>query len=124
MIVGFGSTVLCSDIGHERVCRSALSSYCSAGAGIRSMEGVGGWLCTVGQMSMGRDSDWLRAGRSGERILVGARFSAAVHTDPLAHPASYTVGTGSFPGVKRPVRGVEHPPTSMNSKLVRSDGLG
>ena len=27
-----------------------------------------------------------------------------------AHPASYTMGTGSFPGVKRPGRGVNHPP--------------
>ena len=38
-----------------------------------------------------------------------ARFSAPVQTDPGAHPASYTMGTGSFPGVKRPGRGVEHP---------------
>ena len=29
-----------------------------------------------------------------------ARFSAPVQTDPGAHPASYTMGTGSFPGVK------------------------
>jgi len=40
----------------------------------------------------------------------GARFSASVQTGPGAHPASYTVGTGSFPGVKRPGRGVHHPP--------------
>ena len=31
---------------------------------------------------------------------------------PRAHPASYTMGTGSFPGVKRPVRGVDYPPPS------------
>ena len=37
----------------------------------------------------------------------GARFSASVQTGPEAHPASYTMGTGSFPGVKRPGRGVE-----------------
>ena len=48
------------------------------------------------------NSDSLKAGRSGDRILVEARFSAAVQTVPGAHPASYTVGTGSFPGVKRP----------------------
>jgi len=30
----------------------------------------------------------------------GARFSAPVHTGPGAHPASCTMGTGSFPGVK------------------------
>jgi hypothetical protein len=29
-----------------------------------------------------------------------------------AHPASYTMGTGCFPGVKRPGRGVDHPPLS------------
>jgi len=52
---------------------------------------------------------WLRAGWSGDRILVGARFSAPVQTGPGTHPASYTMGTGSFPGVKRPGRGVEHP---------------
>jgi hypothetical protein len=28
------------------------------------------------------------------------------------YPASYTMGTGSFPGVKRPGRGVNHPPPS------------
>ena len=30
----------------------------------------------------------------------GARFSASVQTGPGAPPASCTVGTGSFPGVK------------------------
>ena len=45
-------------------------------------------------------SDWLRAGRSGDRIPVGARFSTPVQTGPGAHPASCTMGTGSFPGVK------------------------
>ena len=29
-----------------------------------------------------------------------------------AYPASYTMGTGSLPGVKRPGRGVDHPPPS------------
>jgi len=44
---------------------------------------------------------------------VGARFSAPVQTGLGAHPASYTMGTGSFAGVKRPGRGVDHPPTSI-----------
>ena len=30
----------------------------------------------------------------------GARFSAPVQTNPDAHPASYAVGTGYFPGGK------------------------
>jgi len=41
---------------------------------------------------------------------VGARFSAPIQTGPGAHPASFTMDTGSFPGVKRPGRGVDHPP--------------
>jgi len=31
---------------------------------------------------------------------VGARFSAPVQAGPGAHPASCSMGTGSFPGVK------------------------
>ena len=57
-------------------------------------------------------SDLLRAWRSGDRIPVEARFSTSVQTGPGAHPAFYTMGTGSFLGVKRPGRGVDHPPTS------------
>jgi len=37
---------------------------------------------------------------SGDRIPVGATFSAPVQTGPRIHPASCTMGTGSFPGVK------------------------
>ena len=40
---------------------------------------------------------------------MGARFSAPVGTGPGAHPASYIMGTRSFPGIKRPGRGVDHP---------------
>jgi hypothetical protein len=54
----------------------------------------------------------LRAGRFGDRNPFRARFSATVQTGPGAHPASSTMGTGSVPGVKRPVRGVDHPPAS------------
>jgi hypothetical protein len=53
--------------------------------------------------------DSLRPERSGDRIPVGARISAPVQTGPGAHPASYIMGTVSFPGVKRPGRGVDHP---------------
>jgi hypothetical protein len=41
---------------------------------------------------------------------VEARFSAPVQTGPGAYPASYTMGSGSFPGVKRPGPGADHPP--------------
>ena len=40
----------------------------------------------------------------------GARFSAPVQTCPVPHAASIAMGTGYFPGVKWPGRGVEHPP--------------
>jgi hypothetical protein len=59
---------------------------------------------------LSRYSDWLWAGRSVDRIPVGARFFIHVQTGPRAHPASCTMGTGSFPGVKRPGRGADHPP--------------
>jgi hypothetical protein len=49
-------------------------------------------------------------GGPGIESRWGARFSAPVRTVPGYHPASYTVGTVSFPGVKRPGRGVDHPP--------------
>ena len=45
-------------------------------------------------------SDLLWVGRSRDRIPVGARFSAPVQTGLGAHPASCTMGTGCFPGVK------------------------
>jgi len=59
---------------------------------------------------MCQDNDSQRAGRSGYRIPVGPRFSAPVQTGLWPHPATYTIGTGSFPGVKQPKRGVGHPP--------------
>jgi hypothetical protein len=60
-----------------------------------------------------RYSDSLQVWRSGDRIPVGGRkFSVPVQTGPGAYPASYTMGTGYFLGVKRPGRGVDHPPQS------------
>ena len=43
---------------------------------------------------VGRDSDSLRAGRSGGQIPVGARFSAPIQTSPGTHPATYTMAPG------------------------------
>ena len=39
----------------------------------------------------------------------GRDFPTTVQTGLGAHPASYTFGTGSFPGLKRSGRGVNHP---------------
>jgi len=54
----------------------------------------------VSQTTCRPGSDWLRAGRSGDRIPDGTRISAPVQTGPGAHPASCTMVTGFFPGVK------------------------
>jgi len=62
---------------------------------------------TRGPGQLSRYSDSLQ---SGDRIRAGARFSAPVQTGCGSHPTSYTMGTGSFPGVKWPGRGVDHPP--------------
>jgi hypothetical protein len=66
-----------------------------------------------------RYSDSLRAGRSGDRVPVGARFSAPVQTGPGTYPASCTMGTGSFPEVKQPGLGVDHPPPSSTKVRER-----
>jgi hypothetical protein len=68
-------------------------------------------LCTLqytlgivcGWRQLSRYSDSLRAGRSGNQIPVGARFSVS-ETLPGVHPQWVLV---SFPGVKRPCRGAE-----------------
>ena len=48
----------------------------------------------------------------------GARFSAPVQTGPMGHPASCTMGTGSFPGVKRPGRGVDPPAPIFSAEVL------
>jgi hypothetical protein len=69
-------------------------------------------FCELYFLIAGRYSDSLRVGRSGDRIPVGAKFTVPIQTGPGAHPASYAMGTDSFPGVKRPRRGVDHPTPS------------
>ena len=51
-----------------------------------------------------------------------ARFSAAVQTVPEAHPASCTMRTGSFPGVRcyRGVTLTPHPLLVQRSKIEYS----
>jgi len=51
---------------------------------------------------------------------VGARFSAHVQTGPGAHPASYTVGTGFFPGGKA-AGAWRWPPTSHLAPTLRKE---
>jgi hypothetical protein len=41
--------------------------------------------------------------------VVEARFFIHVQTGPGAHPASCTMGKGSFPGAKRLGCGADHP---------------
>ena len=53
----------------------------------------------------------------GLNLSGGARFSAPVQTGLVTHPASYTIGTRSFPGVKRPgVALSTHPPRSAKNQ--------
>jgi hypothetical protein len=51
-------------------------------------------------------------------IIINVLYRAApVQTVPGAHPASYTMGTGSFPCEKRLGSGVYHlPPPSVEEK--------
>ena len=64
---------------------------------------------SMGSLDSSRYSDSLRAGRFGDQIPVGARFSAPLQTSSETHPASCTMGTGSFLGVKQLGHGVDHP---------------
>ena len=69
---------------------------------------------------LSRYSDWLQAGWSGARIPVEARFSAPVQTGPRTHPASCTMGTRSFLGVKSG-RGVTLTPHPLIVPLVMKE---
>ena len=64
---------------------------------------------------LGRDSSVGIATRHepngpGMESRWGARFSALIQTSSGSHIASCTMGTGSFPELKRPGRDVDHPP--------------
>ena len=54
----------------------------------------------MGSGQLSRYSDSLRAGRSGDRIPVRAKFSVLVQTGPGDHSASYIMGYRVFPGGK------------------------
>jgi hypothetical protein len=73
------------------------------------------WVCTCNTVVC-RDSSIgiaTRYGLVGPGIESswGARIYVPVQTGLGAHPSSYTMDTGSFTGVKRPGRDVDHPPT-------------
>jgi hypothetical protein len=55
----------------------------------------------------------------GIESRLRARFFAHVQTGPGTHPASCTMGIGSFLGVKRPGHGADYPPPP--SAEVESD---
>ena len=72
--------------------------------GIQNLLCVYIYIYSVGPLYIwGRDSV-VGIETRGWTVLEGTRPDR-----PGAHPASYTMGTGSFPGVKRPGRGVDHP---------------
>ena len=56
----------------------------------------------------------------GSNPSWGARFSAPVQTGPGAHPASCTMGTGPFSGVKNG-RGVTLTPSPPFSAVVKKE---
>jgi len=64
--------------------------------------------CQGGRFSVVSTLTTLLAVQTWDRIPVRAIFPAPVQADPGTYPASYTVGTGSFQGAKRPGRGVYH----------------
>jgi hypothetical protein len=81
------------------------------------MQEKGKTMISYCTLTYGRDSSVgiaTRFGLDGLGIEFrwGARFSAPVQTGLEAHPASYKMGAGCIPRVKRPGRGVDHPPTS------------
>jgi hypothetical protein len=57
------------------------------------------YLCGPGS-SVGIANGYALDGPGIEFRWGGGRFSAPVQTGPGAHPASYKMGTGSFPGVE------------------------
>jgi hypothetical protein len=66
----------------------------------------------VGRANAGSIATRYGTDRPGDRIPLRTRFSTLVQTDRRARPASCTMGTGLFPGLRRPERRVSHPPPS------------
>jgi hypothetical protein len=83
---------VCLSVIHNNLSEARFSSFLS---NLTSSESQEQFRITYNCLS-----DWLQAGRSGDRIPVGARFSSPVQTGPGAHPFYCKMGTVSFPGVK------------------------
>jgi hypothetical protein len=93
--IKFNNYIRTHFIGHSlSVYRPLYSTYLLPDSGPGSSVGI---ATGYGLGGPGIDSRW------------EARFSAPVQTGPGAHPASCTMGTGSFPRVKRG-RGVTSTP--------------
>jgi hypothetical protein len=69
----------------------------------------------IAQLVLRLATGWtVRGSNPGGRDI----FRTRPDTDPGAHPASYIMGTGSFPGLKRPERSVDHSlPSSAEVKV-------
>jgi len=86
---------------------------CVWSSGVLRLTGINGST----RSNMGRES---AVGIATRYMLNGpgmesrwwARVSAPFQNGPGAYPACCTMGSGSFPGVKRQVHGVDHPPPS------------
>jgi len=61
---------------------------------------------------LSRYSNSLRARRSGDRIPLWGEIFRTRPDRPWGPPSLVYMSTRSFPGVKRPGRGVDHPPPS------------
>ena len=55
---------------------------------------------------------WRQGAETCRKFIHYVRFSAPFQSGFRAHPTSCTLCTGSFEGLKRPGRGVDHPPQS------------
>ena len=73
-----------------------------------------GWDNEVGIVTHGLDSP-------GIESWWGVRFFVPTQTGPGAHPASYTLGTRSFLGVKWLRHDIDHPPLSTTEVKERED---
>jgi hypothetical protein len=105
----FGRHLVQITAGVQTILNDVLCGSCSSS---QCLQTIVGWDSIVSTATR-------YEGRSGDRIPVGARFSTPVQTGTGAYPASCTMGTVSFPGVKRPGRGIDHPPPSSTKVKER-----